>query len=72
MFRKFHSEALGGFAVVAHWVPYLGLAVTVGALNDRFDSRRWIQAGGLLFMFVSACWGCFFATDSTSVQLHLH
>lgn len=64
VFRKFHSEALGGFAVVAHWVPYLGLAVTVGALNDRFDSRRLIQAGGLLFMFVSAGWGYFFATDS--------
>ncbi|HEY6179604.1 MAG TPA: MFS transporter [Kofleriaceae bacterium] len=64
VFRKFHSAALGGFAVVAHWVPYLGLAVTVGALNDRFDSRRLIQAGGLLFMFVSACWGYFFATDS--------
>jgi MFS family permease len=64
VFRKFHSEALGGFAVVAHWVPYLGLAVTVGALNDRFDSRRLIQAGGLLFMFVSAAWGYFFATDS--------
>lgn len=64
VFRKFHSEALGGFAVVAHWVPYLGLAVTVGALNDRFDSRRLIQAGGLLFMFVSGCWGYLFATDS--------
>jgi MFS family permease len=64
VFRKFHSEALGGFAVVAHWVPYIGLAVTVGALNDRFDSRRLIQAGGLLFMFVSAAWGYFFATDS--------
>jgi MFS family permease len=67
VFRKFHSEALGGFAVVAHWVPYLVLAVTVGALNDRFDSRRLIQAGGVLFMFVSACWGYFFATDSIEV-----
>ena len=26
MFQKFHSPALGGFAVVSHWVPYLFLA----------------------------------------------
>jgi MFS family permease len=63
-FRKFNSPALGGFAVIAHWVPYLALGVTVGALNDRFDSRRLIQAGGLLFMLASAGWGYFFATDS--------
>ena len=64
VFRQFHSAALGGFAVVSHWTPYLALAVTVGGLNDRFDSRRLIQAGGLLFMLVSAGWGYFFATDS--------
>jgi hypothetical protein len=23
MFQKFHSPALGGFAVISHWVPYL-------------------------------------------------
>ncbi|HEX7841486.1 MAG TPA: MFS transporter [Kofleriaceae bacterium] len=63
-FHRFHSPALGGFVAVAHWVPYLALAVTVGGLNDRFDSRRLIQAGGLLFMFVSAGWGYFFWTDS--------
>ena len=63
-FRQFHSAALGGFAVVSHWTPYLALAVTVGGLNDRLDSRRLIQAGGLLFMFVSAGWGYFFWTDS--------
>lgn len=64
MFRKFQSEELGGFAVIAHWLPYLGFSVWVGALNDRFDSRRIIQAGALLFMFVSAGWGYFFLTDS--------
>jgi hypothetical protein len=62
--NQFHSTALGGFAVVSHWTPYLALAVTVGGLNDRFDSRRLIQAGGVLFMFVSAGWGYFFWTDS--------
>jgi transmembrane secretion effector len=66
-FRQFHSAALGGFAVVSHWVPYLGLAVTVGGLNDRLDSRRLIQAGGLLFMSVSIAWGFLFWTGSLQI-----
>jgi MFS family permease len=64
VFRKFHSEALGGFAVVSHWLPYLAFSVAVGSLNDRFDSRRIIQAGAVLFAIVSAGWGYFFVTDS--------
>ena len=63
-FQKFQSPALGGFAVVAHWLPFLVFSVAVGALNDRFDSRRIIQAGVALFMLVSAGWGYFFLTDS--------
>jgi MFS family permease len=63
-YQKFHSAALGGFAVVSHWVPYLGFSVAVGALNDRFDSRRIIQAGAVLFILVSIGWGFFFVTDS--------
>ncbi len=63
-FQKFHSPALGGFAVVSHWVPYLVFSVPVGALNDRFDSRRLIQIGAALFMCVSLGWGYFFVTDS--------
>jgi MFS family permease len=64
MFQKFHSPALGGFAVVSHWLPYLIFSVPVGALNDRFDSRRIIQAGALLFIVASAGWGYFFVTDT--------
>src|SRR5580658_7413807 len=64
MFQKFHSPALGGFAVVSHWLPYLLFSVGVGALNDRFDSRRIIQAGAVLFALVSAGWGYFFVTDT--------
>src|SRR3954464_4269235 len=64
VFQKFHSAALGGFAVVSHWLPYLVFSVAVGALNDRLDSRRIIQAGGVLFALVSAGWGYFFLTDS--------
>lgn len=63
-FQKFHSPALGGFAVVSHWLPFLGLSVWVGGLNDRFDTRRLIQAGMLLFIAASAGWGYFFLTDS--------
>jgi MFS family permease len=64
MHQKFHSAALGGFAVVSHWLPYLVLSMGVGALNDRFDSRRLIQVGGVLFALVSLGWGYFFLTDT--------
>ena len=66
-FQKFHSQALGGFAVVSHWVPYLVFSVPVGALNDRFDSRRLIQIGAALFMTVSLGWGYFFVTDTLQI-----
>lgn len=67
VFQKFHSAALGGFAVVSHWLPYLMFSVAVGALNDRLDSRRLMQAGAILFAVVSAGWGYFFFTDSLQV-----
>ena len=66
-FQKFHSAALGGFAVISHWVPYLVFSVPVGALNDRFDSRRLIQIGAGLFMLVSIGWATFFVTDTLEV-----
>src|SRR6478672_12044427 len=66
-FQKFHSPALGGFAVVSHWLPYLLFSVPVGALNDRFDSRRLIQIGAVLFALVSLGWGYFFLTDTLQV-----
>ena len=43
MFEKFDSPALGGFAVVSHWLPFLLFSVYSGALADRFDPRRIIQ-----------------------------
>jgi MFS family permease len=64
MFQKFHSPALGGFAVVSHWLPFLLFSVPVGALGDRVDPRRLIQCGMLLFMTASLGWGWFFVTDS--------
>ncbi len=64
VFQKFHSPALGGFAVLSHWLPFLLFSVPVGALADRFDPRRIIQAGMLLFITASLGWGYFFVTDT--------
>jgi MFS family permease len=58
-FQKFHSASLGGFAVLSHWLPFLGFSVWVGALNDRHDSRRLIQIAMVMFMTASAGWGYF-------------
>jgi MFS family permease len=66
-FQKFHSSALGGFAVISHWLPYLLFSVAVGGLNDRLDSRRLIQIGAVMFAFVSIAWGYLFLTDSLQI-----
>ncbi len=66
-FQKFHSAALGGFAVVAHWLPFLLFSVAIGSLNDRVDSRRLIQVGAVTFMFVSLAWGYLFITDTLQI-----
>ncbi|MDE3010052.1 MAG: MFS transporter, partial [Pseudomonadota bacterium] len=67
MFRQFHSPALGGFAVLSHWLPYLLFSVPAGALADRLDPRRIIQVGGLMFMAVSLGWGWFFLTGTLRI-----
>lgn len=64
IFQKFQSPALGGFAIVSHWLPFLFLSVHAGALADRFDPRRIIQLGMVLFMLVSIAWGVLFLTDT--------
>ncbi|MCC7041363.1 MAG: MFS transporter [Burkholderiales bacterium] len=64
MYQKFRSPALGGFAVISHWLPYLAFAVPVGALADRIDPRRLIQFGMLLFIVASLGWSYFFVTDT--------
>jgi len=67
MNQKFHSAALGGYAVISHWLPFLALSIPMGALTDRFDPRRLIQIGMLMFMSVSLMWGVLFATDSLQI-----
>src|SRR5262249_2717965 len=67
MFQKFHSPALGGFAVISHWVPFVLFSGYSGALADRFDPRRMIQLGMVLFMGVSLCWSLLIATNSLQI-----
>jgi MFS family permease len=64
VFQKFHSPALGGYAILSHWLPMLLFGVVMGAMADRYDSRRLIQIGMLLFMGCSLAWGVLFLTDT--------
>ena len=64
IFQHFKSPALGGFAVIAHWLPFLLFSVPVGALGERFDPRRLIQCGMLLFIVVSLVWGVLILTNT--------
>ncbi len=61
-FQKFHSPALGGFAMLSHWLPFLLFATSTGALADRVDPRRLVQIGMGLFMFCSLAWSLLFLT----------
>jgi MFS family permease len=67
MFQKFHSPALGGFAVLSHWLPFLFFSIPMGGLADRVDPRRLIQFGMMLFISVSLGWGSFFLTGTLHV-----
>src|SRR3954469_14120125 len=60
MFQTFHSVALGGFAVISHWVPFLLFSIYMGALADRHDCRRLIQCSQALYMSVSLAWSLLF------------
>jgi MFS family permease len=64
MYEKFHSPALGGYAVISHWLPFLLFSVYSGALADRLDPRRIIQCGMVLYMLCSLAWGLFFVSGT--------
>jgi MFS family permease len=64
MHEKFASPELAGFAVISHWVPFLLFSVWSGALADRFDPRRLVQIGMLLFVAASLGWAYFLVTDT--------
>ena len=63
-FQKFQSPALGGFAVLSHWLPFLLFSAYAGALADRVDPRRLVQIGMALFMFCSVAWAVLILTDT--------
>jgi MFS family permease len=67
LWERFHSEALSGFQVISHWIPFLFLSVWFGGLADRFDCRRVIQVANALFMTVSAAWGVLFVTGTLQI-----
>ena len=67
VWEKFHSPALTGFEVISHWLPFLLLSPYFGALADRYDCRKLIQASQALFMAVSLTWGILFATGTLTV-----
>jgi MFS family permease len=67
IFEAFKSPALGGFAVLSHWLPFLFFSVYFGALADRYDTRRVIQISMLLFMGVSLAWGLLFLTGTIQI-----
>jgi MFS family permease len=67
LWQRFQSPVLAGFQVISHWVPFLLFSVTFGALADRFDCRRVIQAAQTLFMVVSVAWGVLFLTGTLQV-----
>jgi MFS family permease len=67
IWQKFHSPALTGFEVISHWLPFLLLSPYFGALADRHDCRKLIQASQGLFMVVSLTWGILFATGTLTV-----
>ncbi len=64
IFESFHSPTLAGFAVISHWAPYLIFSVYAGALADRYDCRRLIQAAKVLLMLASLAWGALFLTGT--------
>jgi MFS family permease len=64
MFQKFQSPALGGFAVIAHWLPFLLFSIPSGALGDRVGARRPILIGMALYISVSLSWSLLFLTDT--------
>jgi len=64
LYQKFHSPELAGFAVLSHWLPFLFFSVPAGALADKYDPRRLIQAGIGLFMICYLSWAYLFITDT--------
>src|ERR1051325_4882317 len=67
LFQTFQSPLLAGYAVISHWLPVLLFSIHSGALADRYDNRRIMQASLGVFMLASLCWAFLFLTDSLQI-----
>jgi MFS family permease len=67
IYEKFKSPALGGYAVISHWAPFLFFSIWSGSLADRYDPRRIIQLGMVLFMLCSLAWGVLIFSDTLEI-----
>lgn len=67
LFDEFDSPALGGYAVVSHWAPFLAGGVLGGSLADRYDCRKLFLISMAMFIFVSLGWSFVFFTDSLAI-----
>lgn len=67
MWEAFHSRTLAGFAVIAHWAPFLFFGVFIGSLTDKYDSRRIIQTAQVLYVGLSLAWGVLFLTGTIQI-----
>ena len=64
IYQKFASPELGGFAVISHWLPFLLFSMSISRLAERYDPRRFIVIGMLLFMGVSLTWAALIASGT--------
>lgn len=51
-----------GYAVFAHWAPFILFSAYAGALADRFDSRAIIQVSQVMYVSCSLAWGLLYLT----------
>ncbi|HEU0074882.1 MAG TPA: MFS transporter [Dehalococcoidia bacterium] len=67
LFEEFDSPALGGYAVISHWAPFLLGGVLGGSLADRYDCRKLFLVSMVMFIFVSLGWSFVFLTDTLAI-----
>ena len=67
LFEEFDSPALGGYAVISHWAPFLLGGVFGGSLADRYDCRKLFLVSMAMFIVASLGWSVVFWTDSLAI-----
>jgi MFS family permease len=67
LFDEFDSPALGGYAVISHWAPFLLGGVLGGSLADRYDCRKLFLVSMAMFIFVSLGWAFVFWTGTFAI-----